>query len=179
MKKLAIIAACVLASAYTYGQGTLTFDTSYAYPGGYAFADINGNGVKDGTDFNVAGPNYVGQLVGSTTETGSYTPIGSPVAFGTVADGLDGYITSGDLTLPGVAAGSTYWVKLHAWNSVDTSWDGYSPALSLKLGGPTDPPSTPAGLDQLGITPVVLVPEPSTIALGVLGLALLLIRRRS
>jgi len=180
MKKLAIIAACVLASAYTYGQGTLTFDTSSAYPGGYAFIDSNGNGVKDGAEVNAYGPAYIGQLVGSATETGSYTPIGTPVLFGTVADGLDGYITTGgDLSVSGAAAGSTYWVKLHAWKVGDTSTEGFSPALSLKLGGPGDPPTVPASLDLLGATAIVAVPEPSTIALGLLGLAALLIRRRN
>jgi len=179
MKKLAIIAACVLASAYTYGQGTLTFDTSSAYPGGYAFLDLNQNGTRDGAEVNAYGPAYIGQLVGSATETGSYTPIGTPVLLGTVADGLEGYITTGgDLTVSGAAAGSTYWVKLHAWKVTDPTEQGYSPALSLKLGGPGDPPSVPASLDLLGTTPIT-VPEPSTIALGLLGLAALLIRRRN
>jgi len=177
MKKLAIIAACVMASAYAYGQGTITFDTSFAYPSGFAFVDLNMNGVKDGAEVNAAGPAYVGQLVGSATQTGSYTPIGLlPVAFGTVADGLDGYIISGDLTVAGVAAGSAYWVKLHAWDSANAAWEGYSDPISVTLGGPTDPPSVPASLDKLGVT--AIAPEPSTIALGALGLAMLLIRRR-
>jgi hypothetical protein len=60
---------------------------------------------------------------------------------------------------------------------------GYSSVLRVDTADPTTtPPGTPAslGMPSFGMSPIPIVPEPSVIALGVLGAgALLMLRRRT
>lgn len=78
----------------------------------------------------------------------------------------------------------TYNFQMVLWKGAtrpqDAALIGYSQVWSQQTGNytPTDPP-TPAGGPAANLpNSIVLVPEPSTIALGLLGLAALLIRRR-
>jgi hypothetical protein len=164
MKKLALTVASMLVAVYAYGQGTITFDTSLGYPDAIAtYADSGDPAI---------GPDAVGQLYGGT-DMASLTAQGSPVEFGT--DALAGWIIgAGVVTVDNADAGASYYVQLRAWNVNMPSLVGESPALSVTLGGGTLPP---ADLTGLGGT-VIPVPEPSVIALGILGAAALLIRRR-
>jgi len=95
-------------------------------------------------------------------------------------------------TVPGTTAGQTATFQMRAWDNRAgqvTTWAAAmadptiargSSALftpTFPLGGPTLPPTTPPGLQGLQSFNLV-VPEPGVIALGVLGLGALLLRRR-
>jgi hypothetical protein len=171
MKKLAITIACFTLSLYTYGQGTIQFDTS-----------TSGNPVLNAAGIN-ASTAYSGQLWGSTTgDTGSFAPIGTAQPFfGDTVDEGAGFIIDGIVTVSGTLGKKDYWVELHAWNTANPAAEsGTSAPLKLVLGGDDGSggvPAFPAGLGSLqGFT---MVPEPSTIALGLLGAAALLLRRRN
>jgi hypothetical protein len=172
MKKLAVFVASLMVSMYAYGQGTVIFDTTQAYPEGWA---------KVGTDMGpmAEGPQYVGQLFGGlASDAASFTPIASPLDFG--QGDLGGYIMGGTVTVDGVFGASPYYLQLRAWDIADPASVGQSPVLSLSLGGLTAGGTTlPApDLSALGNTVIPVVPEPTTIALGLLGGAALLLFRR-
>lgn len=175
MKKLAILVASLIASAYAYGQGTINFDTSNTYPEGWAKTDNTGP-----TPNILLNNAFTGQIYGSATLTGSYVPIGSPVNFGgTPYDSTyDGFIVgAGTVTITGAQGGSDYYVKLYATGGA--GYEGYSEALKLQLGGPNPTGGAPFAPPNLDVKSFyVTVPEPSTIALGLLGAAALMIRRR-
>lgn len=170
MKKLAITIACLTLSLYTYGQGTIQFDTS-----------VSGNPVLDAMGNN-ASTAYQGQLWGSTTETGSFAPIGTAQPFfGDIPDEGAGFILGPIVTVSGVLGKAEYWVELHAWKTADPTGEyGKSAPLKITLGGDDGSggvPGFPASLE--GLQGFQMVPEPSTIALGLLGAAALLLRRRN
>lgn len=171
MKKLAITIACLTLSLYTYGQGTIQFDTS-----------VSGNPVKDAAG-NYASTAYQGQLWGSTTGVaGSFAPIGTAQPFfgDTEAEGA-GFILGPIVTITGALGKTDYWVELHAWKTSNpTEENGQSSSYRLTLGGDDGSggvPGFPASLE--GLQGFQMVPEPSTIALGLLGAAALLLRRRN
>lgn len=177
---LALTALCAAGSAYA--QGTINFATrvtgqvdalvSYGEPGGVATP-------ADGT--------YVGQLYAGAAG-GALGAIGAPVPFRTGTG--QGYITSGGkVSVPGVAGGSSANVELRAWkSSLGATYEaalaagggnnvGKSAPITITLGGGGTPPAPDANLT--GLTGFVIpVPEPSIAALGLLGAALLVIRRK-
>lgn len=165
MKKLALTVASMLVAVYAYGQGTVLFDTSIGYPDAVATYADSGDPAS--------GPDAVGQLFGGL-DMNSLAPQGSPVEFGS-GDLAGWIITGGVVTVDNAAAGAAgYYVQLRAWNTAAPSLVGESPMLQLTLGGGTLPPA-----DLTGLGPTVIpVPEPSVIALGLLGAVALLIRRR-
>lgn len=172
MKKLAITIACLTLSLYTYGQGTIQFDTSIA-----------ANGMVKNPLGVAASTAYSGQLWGSLTGAdGSFSPLGSAQPFfGDTEDAGAGFIIGPIVTVTGSFKDDTYFVQLKAWKTSDPAGEfGQSPALQLTLGGAPAGGGLagfPATLDNLqGFT---MVPEPSTIALGLLGAAALLLRRRN
>jgi len=137
----------------------------------------------------LAGANFLAQLYYSATQTGSLTPIvdaAAPFRTGTGA----GYWNAGaDSTriLPGIAAGSEVWLQVKAWDSTfGATYDiakaagglwGDSTVFRVPVtGGGGLPPGPAAAMLQL--QSFSLVPEPSTIALGILGAVTLLFRRR-
>ena len=141
-------------------------------------------------------------MAGPTTAV-SVAPFATPVTTTTWLAG--GYFGVSDFggsdaarVLPGFAPGSFPFLQLRAWNNTGgiTSFDAAvavgqayppSPGFQLQLGGGLsglghtgDPPwpapplfGMPTGWTFLAI------PEPSTVVLGVLGAAALLLRRRS
>jgi hypothetical protein len=141
----------------------------------------------------LAGPDFVAQLYFSATQGGSYTAVGAaPAPFRTGAGA--GYWSAGaDSTriLTGITAGAEAWIQVRAWNlTLDATYEAavaagniathpYGSSTPFRIpitGGGGVPPGSPAFMT--GLTSFA-VPEPSTIALGVLGLAgLLFIRRR-
>jgi len=139
-----------------------------------------------------AGQNYTAQLFGGPlgTPDASLSPMTPTTTFRTQTT-LAGFVitTPTAATLDGVAIGSQARVQLRVWDNSTgiTSWDqvllnpnvprGMSLAFdSQPLGGGPNPPPNLVGLTSFNL---FQVPEPSVIALGVLGVgALLLFRRR-
>jgi len=121
---------------------------------------------------------YMGQFYVGADET-SLTAVGNPSNF--LAQGL---LNAGTIT-----ANGTVSVQLRAWKGAAT-FEAASATPGAEIGSSsvvsvtaTDPPAPPASLSGAGLTGFQLstvsdVPEPSTIALGLLGAAALFLRRR-
>jgi len=173
MKKALVAIAALLVSISAYAQGQVQFNTHITNPDGGA--DILAARVfaPDGTPEKSA----FGQLFikNGTTYT-ALTPVG---AFKTSAGGA-GYIGAGTATAPaGFPNGTLVSLVLRAWEgAAGSTYDaslikGESAPLAITL---VEAPGTPN--DLIGLTGFTLVPEPTTLALGALGLGALLIRRR-
>lgn len=181
MKKLLItVALAVVVCVQTNAQGTIDFRNRITGTLDIPVFDLGGT-------TKLAGPDYVAQLYFSATETGAYTPVtGAPAAFRTGTGA--GYWNAGadsTRTLPGIVAGTAAWLQVRVWNAtLGTTYENATGNRGLSLpflvpttGGGGIPPGSPAFMTAMQSFSVV--PEPSTIALGVLGLAgLLFIRRR-
>lgn len=173
MKKLAILVTCLLASVYTYGQGTISFSL-------FGLEDGAGQIVVRNAMGDLAGSSYTAQLlVGATAE--SLAPVDSGEYF---YDGdYAGIIFGNEAVDAGLPAGDSVFVQVQAWATADGGYGvnefGSSVVGTATLGGAGSPPSAPGapvGLESFQLT---IIPEPSTIALGLLGgAALLLFRRR-
>lgn len=179
MKQTVLSLAAVMFAASAFAQGTVNFSTRIP---GTVDAPVTYGGAKVGADF-------WGQLFAGPPGTTALTAVGVPVAFR--ADAGIGYITGGGpITIPGIAGGSPAQVALYAWKA--TQGATYAAALAAGQGGignssvitvntggggvPPSPASNLAGLTGFEVTTVV--PEPSIAAFGLLGVGLLLIRRK-
>ena len=127
----------------------------------------------------LSGADYWAQAyVGTSLD--SLAPVGSPVNFRTGSNA--GYIVSQVVTTP-FAGGTTVFVEMRAWEAGAATYE--AAVAGGKLFGKSDPiqltvaeaPNTPP--DMVGLRSFSLVPEPSTMALGLLGAAALMLRRRS
>jgi hypothetical protein len=183
MKKLAIIAALLVASATSYAQGTINFNNRVSGTVDAPVFDVGGTVRLDGAAYLAqvyAGP--------AGAADSALTAQGAAVAFRTGA--AAGYVQSpGEIAINGVAAGARAQIQLRAWAAAGGgSYEAATAAgakagastsfLSEPLGGiiPNQPPATSPFMT--GLTSFSLVPEPSTIALGALGAMALLFRRR-
>lgn len=181
MRIKALLLVGIISASQALAQGTLTFSTTptYVKPSGAAVTDQL-------TGALLSGANSWGQLYFSTTQNGTYTAFGTAKNFLTGAGA--GFISGGTVLVPGVAEGASVWIQLRAWegaagSSYETTLPGgktgFSNSINVTLGGPgLTPPAPPATLNGLTGFAISGVPEPSTIALGLLGAAGLLIRRR-
>lgn len=182
MKKLIYIAAFLAASMAAYAQGTINFNNRVTGSVDAPVFDVGGTVKLAGTGFWAqlyAGP--------SGAASSALTAVGSPVNFRT--GNAAGYVvTPGEIAIAGVAPGAKAQIELRAWSGNFASYAaavaagapaGASASFeSLALGGSVGgAPPTP-GPALVGLTSFSLVPEPSTIALGALGVAALLFRRR-
>ncbi|MEK7677650.1 MAG: PEP-CTERM sorting domain-containing protein [Verrucomicrobiota bacterium] len=178
MKKLILSVACVLAAVSAYAQGTVNFANVAAGLSAPVF-DIDGT-TKIGSSAFLA-QLYVGDSAASLTAVPGTTPF-----LGTAPTGT-GFFTGGTKTLT-QAPGSRPFFQVKAWAASGGATYEAALAAGVKtgqstvfqigadLGGGGVPAATPATL--VGLTGFSLVPEPSVIALGILGAAALLIRRR-
>lgn len=181
MKKLLLLGA-TLCTLGAFAQGTVNFNNSPSAVGSASGRVFDLDGVTP------VGSAFVAQLYAGPVG-GALLPIGAILPF---RDGTGaGYINITGVdparTITTVAPGAAADVQLRAWqSSAGATWEaaqaaggkwGASPTLTLaSTGGAGSPPGLPVNLVGLGTT--VMVPEPSTIALGLLGAAALLIRRR-
>jgi len=174
MKKLLIAIAAILVSASAFAQGTVAFNNRP--PSGDARVSRS-----DGTG---AGAGYTaGLYAGNTLLTPTTT-------FRTTSAAAAYFVTAVDVAVPGSPGGGSATLRMRAWETAAGSFDaakassnfawGESNEITVTgLGNPAGSPPTPAApLTGLQGFTVVAVPEPSTIALGVLGAAALLLRRR-
>ncbi len=172
MKKILLIAAAMVMAAGAYAQGTLNFSNRV---------------TASGIDAPIFAPDGTTKLAGSQYKAvlfvnGSTTPVAGVAADFRTGAGA-GYFIGQTVTLTGVAAGSSVSVIVGAFDSstgadyASAKIKGQSGAINVTTGGAGAPPSLPA--DLVGLKSFnVQVPEPTTIALGVLGAAALLLRRR-
>jgi hypothetical protein len=176
MKKLLLIAASMMVAVGLYAQGTVNFQNIPPVPDAPVFN-------IDGTT-RLSGPNFQAMLYAGP-DAGNLAAVGAAVPF--LAGEGAGYFIGGSRAIPTVAPGATAFIEVRAWDSTSgASWEvatirGQSmEPFSLVTGGLSvdgAPPTLPAIMT--GMTSFNLVPEPSTIALGILGAgALLLFRRR-
>jgi len=117
----------------------------------------------------------------ATDPDSSYAPVGSAVNF-RIGNNA-GYIVPVVVTTS-YAGGTSINVQMRAWQSSGgTSYEAATAAGAFV--GKSDPvtlavtvaPAPPS--DMIGLQSFALIPEPSTFALGILGAAALLLRRRS
>jgi hypothetical protein len=183
MKKLLVTLAAVLVSVSTFGQGTILFnnrvtgqvDAPVTLPGGAGLGSI-------------AGAQAQLFLVTGSGATATYTPLTPATTFRNTSTATQPYVVqpATPVVVQGVAAGSQATVVLRAWaggaafgDAANTHF-GTSNPITISLGGTpaVGAPIPDAFLTGLTGFTVTVVPEPSTIALGFLGAAALLYRRR-
>jgi len=177
MKRIAILATCLLASILvSHAQGTVNF---FNVGAGVNAPIFNSDGVT-----KLAGAQFMAELLAGPIG-GSLAPVGAATTFLTGANA--GYFAGGVVSVPGVAGGSPAQFQVRAWDTtvgatyaaVLAAGRGYgsSTIFQTATGGAGSPPSSPTAL--VGLTSFSLVvPEPSTIALGIIGGLALLLRRR-
>lgn len=189
MKKLLLLAAICLTTVSLYAQGTVSFSNSglaNAYKISYASDGtfISGATFRIGLYAGAAGTPEGGlSLVGLATNAApaaaaGYFNGGNPFT----VNGLGGAGTqiSFQLRAWSLAAGTTFEEALATGNS--SYFAGRSTLGTTTLGGGTTPAGVlwtvgnPSGVTGFSVAPI---PEPSSIALGLLGLgAVALFRRR-
>jgi hypothetical protein len=204
MKKSVILSilGLTMGAVASYGQGAIAFDT-YDAAGGTGILTTygaTGNGGVAGTGINST---FTGELIWSTSNpseaaTSSSASASLPLNLvfntpgnGGATGGTGTYNTSG--VLPGfvhgsnlnitAAVGTSLFFEVVAFNGptygANGFWSGHSASFAASLVTGTTLPSADQ-IDSLAPFNVyfVAVPEPTTMALGGLGLAALLVARR-
>lgn len=182
MKKLLVAIAAVLISAATFAQeGALVFNNRVS---GVVDAPVTlvGNSAQGPgkTADSVVADLFLVSLNGAAKNV-ALTPTST---FKTTSDLASKYINQQDVVVSGSKPGDTAVLIMRAFASslgadvAKAAGNGYgeSSPFTITLGGGANPPSSLSTLTAFTYTPIV--PEPSTIALGLLGAAALLIRRR-
>jgi hypothetical protein len=182
MKKLLITTAIIVFGVVSsWAQGTVNFANGTATLDAPDFVKL----TPQSTAVPATGPTYAVQLYiapNGTVNPASFVAVGNPVAYSTIDPG---YFAGGAIATA-FASGTQVALQVRAFNTTQgANYQAAStnPAAQLgvsniiqnyTLGGQT-PPASMIGLTSFNIS---LVPEPSTIALGVIGAAALLLRRR-
>lgn len=189
MKRLLLTLALVATTTLAFGQGSIAFLNPPTVI----------HRMKDGTGnvpVNINSSLTYGLFIGATADSVSDTAV-SPTATGsTTAAGRMAGVPALYL-IPGTEAGQVVFARVRAWDSsFGANWRAASAAAGKYYGetdvrqleplGPASGPGTVIWQGATGTSPnrffamqIALVPEPSTIALAVLGLGgLLLFRRR-
>jgi len=180
MKKLLLLSGLIIAALGAYGQGTVNFANGAA---GVDAPITNGMVTPS---VRASGPTFQAQLyvgpAGSTQAaltTNGVSGVSAPLQTGASA----GYFFGGARDIQGFAAGTVVTLQVRAWaTSAGSSWETAGPLgrgqgnlVQVSLGGGPIPTPNMTGIQGF----IVGVPEPSSIALGLLGLgAIALFRRR-
>jgi len=184
MNKFAYLVAASALAVSAFGQGQINLNNR-----GLAL-------VNDASGKPLTGTSFVAQVwygASASTLTKSFAPspfrastTTYPGTWNPAATGGPGAIA----TLDGFAPGSTVTLRVAVWDSA-ISGVGAAQALAKAPGTglsetftyaiPADPLAIPGGMENLksfGLVGGSVVPEPTTIAIGALGAAALLWRRR-
>lgn len=184
MKKLLLLACSMLVAAGVYAQGTVNFANGAAGVNSPVSVDSSSGPVMAST---ANGPwlamLYAGPSGSAEGALSSAIVSGSPAALGATP----GYVLGGARTITGIPAGTAAVLQIRAWRSdLGGTWEAAGGALranytststpiTVTLGGGATPTPNMVGLTSF----VIPVPEPSSFALGLLGLgAIALLRRR-
>jgi hypothetical protein len=197
MKKTLLLAALILTTTLsTLGQGVVNFNNRVT-------ADVNGPLVdapitlSDGTT-RLAGTGYMAALYGAPgagAAESSLVMLANPSTGATVVSfrtgAAAGYVNvgaEGARIIPGAAYGSQVTVQIRAWTAGYATYELAAASVDASIGksglvtmGTTTGPTDQVIPRMVGLTSfnIVPVPEPSSIALGLLGLgAIALMRRR-
>lgn len=185
MKKLIIVALALATASTLSAQGLVNFTTT---GGRVSYATVaDGSAISKG-DF--IGDDFIGAVMYDGKEIGRDK-------FVTSAKGIaSGRMAGGTLAIDGLTAGATYSFTLEAFNAAyeaadksmlipggpDGLYFGKSAAFDYKTGvaGSVDPNDAAQlmNVPNFGVDAYSVIPEPTTIALGVLGLSSLLLFRR-
>lgn len=185
MKKLIIASLAVATATTMYGQGLVNFTTT---GGRVSFATV----AEGETAYKVGdllGSDFIGVVKLDGKEIGRDK-------FVTSAKGVaSGRMAGGTFAIDGLAAGASFTFTLEAFNAAyeaadksqlyaggsDGLYFGKSAAFDYKTGvaGSVDPNDSALAMNvaNFGVN-AYSVPEPTTIALGILGLSSLLLFRR-
>jgi hypothetical protein len=205
MKKALIALAAIATSASALAQGTITFfnnnivdPTSGATYRAGIFRDNEPLNPGDSDSLPADTSTLVGAGAGITAGLFLATDLNTPLATVTfrTTTAQEVFAITQDVTVPGVAPNSTGNFVVRAWT---TSYGSYTAAFnaadgiaqygsgaftSKPLGG-TNPNPPPPSFFTPDMAPFAgfemdtsVIPEPSTFALGALGLGALLLRRR-
>jgi len=184
MTRTLVAIGCTLLTAGAMAQGTVNF-VNVSTAASISAPVFAGDGT---TKLGVG--NWAQLYAGPAgTAPGSLVAVGVPVQFrNNASTGLPLGSVNGGTVDTLLAGGSSAVIQMRAWaGSAGASYEaalasgagyGFSNPINVTLGNAlAQPPTTPADLINLASFSLV-VPEPSTIALGLLGAAALLLRRR-
>jgi hypothetical protein len=187
MKKLLLTLALAAVATCTYAQGTIQFAN-----GSQSRFLINGiRAGLPGAPAITAGQFTVAAYAGLTADAAANatTPAG-PLGTNHPTAGLVSSASPQAHTIDGFAPSATVFIQIRIWESRYGNWQegqaglhGASEAKAFVLGPSTGPGvaiwNSTQVVDPTKLQAINLIPEPSTIALAVLGLgSLLLFRRR-
>jgi hypothetical protein len=182
MRKLILIATAMLTALGAYAQGTVNFANN---------ATTLVIDSRDGMPVTSADGIRAALYWAPLSDPGNFTQLGASVLVQAIPNAAflgiynGGARTTGDAT----AAGGAAWFEVRAWSMAFADYAaalagsglaGNSGAFMVTTGGGGTPPAPAANLVGNGLQGFsVVVPEPSVVALGLLGAgALLLLRRR-
>jgi len=184
MKKALLVAmGMFLVTAGALAQGNVLFQSKVTNPA-VNFRILNGDGTP------AEAGKYTVELWGASGATGgSLAPLMGSKA-GAAAELIrtpltlaTGYFAGGSWSVDGIAAGAESRFQVVVFETQYGSYDkqtagfyGMGNIFNLTL---TAPPATPSALAGATDITLVAVPEPSILALGVLGLGAFMLRRRS
>lgn len=155
-----------------------------------------GSALGTGYDVELLGAAGTSQPLSSLVEEGSVITTWYTAAGGNPATGFSGFWkTTENAPVANAAAGTAGTVAIAAWvptgalgaasTLAAAQADGYAWGISDAAntanlgGGTTQPPNLPSGITSFSLgLPVTTTPEPSTIALGVIGASAFLMRLR-
>jgi len=176
MKKILLTAVAMMAALSLYGQGNVNF--ANAGVGLNApFFDVGGSTRLGAGTYTVelwAGPDANNLALAGAAYTGSFA---------------NGYFNAGQRTVSNVTGGTAVAV-VRVWDNQGgtiTSFAQASTTANVRFGSSATPfnislttaPATPATMTGLTSITLAVIPEPSTIALGILGaVGAFLLRRR-
>lgn len=196
MNKLVLIAVGMVACVATYAQGTVTFANNSSSLVKFGSTPdvpvaLQGLNIPSGTSAAVSDFRAALYWLNGATSTfeqlGDAKSITTPPGSGIFSGGVR---TTGAATAAGAAG--TFIVKVWSNGATYSTYElavasgsadvyaGESASFSNATGGAGVPAGPPASLSGFtGMSNVRPVPEPSIVALGILGAAALLIRRRN
>jgi len=168
MKKLVLLAAAVMVSLAAHAQGTVNFINKVAA------SNLDAPVFVGDASTRASGANFTAQLFAGPS-AGNLSAVGAVATF--LTGGGAGYFNGGARTIGNVAPGATAFLQVVA-TDLTTGQVGRSAIFSLATGGSGTPPSLPANMVGLTSFTIPVVPEPTTIALGAIGIGALMLRRR-